>query len=298
MRSELSRRIEVAQQQLDALRRQVEAEPHSPALAAMWTGLAASLRDIEAAATDRAEADAALQASEARCRALSDDSARQILQGQKDAATQTLLRRETNHRVKNNLAALIGLLQMELAYRQAGDTTQYVRLVQDLSARIQSLLLVHNLLAAAQEGPVSLERLASLVMNMAPAVLAVQSTAVQMDISHFSVLLAPKQADALGLILNELTTNALKHAVRDGQPLQLSLRGSSAYLRVRLVFSDNGPGFPADVLQGQRRSVGLYLVRNLVEEDLRGTLELYNDHGAAVGLTFNLVDEPAGLAAD
>jgi two-component sensor histidine kinase len=291
MMSELSRRIVVAQQQLDALRRLAEAEPHSPALAAMWNDLALSLQRFQAVATDRTEADTALQASEARCRELADENARQLLQSQKDAATQALLRRETNHRVKNNLAAIVGLLQMELAYRHVADLTSYAHLVQDLSTRIQSLLLVHNLLAGAQEGPVSLDRLASLVMNVAPAMLPLQQATVQMDISPFPVLLAPRQANALGLILNELTTNALKYAAQDDRPLLLGLRGSRAGRRVELIFSDNGPGYPADVLQGQRQGVGLYLVQNLVENDLRGTVELHNDPGAAVSLTFGLADD-------
>ena len=240
----------------------------------------------------RAKAEAALRESEARYRDLAEENARLLGQSQKQAATETLMRREVNHRVKNNLAAILGLLQLELKYLQVEDPTPYQLMVQDLTARIQSLLLVHNLLAAAPDMPVPLTRLAAMVMRVAPALASRRQAFPQMDISPMPVPLTPKQANAVALILNELTTNALKYANRDDEPVQLCLEVSQTSDEVCLVYRDNGPGFPTEVLRGERQSVGLYLVRALAENDLEGRLELSNDRGAIVRLAFRLQTDP------
>jgi PAS domain S-box-containing protein len=239
----------------------------------------------------RAKAEAALRESEARYRELAEENARLLVQSQGEAAAKAFRLNEVNHRVKNNLAAILGLLQLELSYLRAEDPTPYHAMVQDLSARIQSLLLVHNLLSAAVEAPLPLARLASIVMRVAPAMLPRQQAPVQMEISPLPVPLTPKQANALGLILNELTTNSLKYAAQGSEPIQLRLHVTQANQEVNLVFRDSGPGFPAEVLQGVRPSVGLYLIQNLAESELNGKLELSNDEGAVVRLAFSLAND-------
>ncbi len=196
-----------------------------------------------------------------------------------------------NHRVKNNLAAIVGLLQMELAYARVEDPAPFRDLVQDLSARIQSLLMAHNLLSDAADEPLLLPRLASNVMGVAPAMLPRQLAPLQIEISPVPVPLYPKQANAVALVLNELTTNSLKYAARGDDPIRLHLDSRWSGQEVSVTFRDNGPGFPAEVLRGERQSVGLRLVRSLAEDDLQGKLELSNDKGAVVRLTFDLAED-------
>jgi len=83
--------------------------------------------------------EAALRTSEARYRELAEENARLLGQSRKDAETKAILLHEVNHRVKNNLAAIIGLLQLELRYLRGEEQTPYRLLVQDLTGRIQSL---------------------------------------------------------------------------------------------------------------------------------------------------------------
>lgn len=253
-----------------------------------------SIRDI----TDRVHAEqectaaqAALRESDARHRELILDNTRLLLQSQDEAAMKSQLLREVNHRAKNNLAAIVGLLQFELKYLDTGGPTPYQAMVQDLLARIQSLLLVQGLLSAATEAPMPLTRLATSVMRVAPALLPRQQAPLEIEVSPVPVPLTPKQANALGLILNELTTNALKYAAHDETPIQLRLLAHQAGQEVSLTFRDNGPGFPAEVLRGERQSVGLYLIRALAEHDLEGRLELTNDEGATIRLTFSLAED-------
>jgi PAS domain S-box-containing protein len=249
-----------------------------------------SNRELRAEVAARQQSELALRASEARYRELAEENARLLDQSQKDAETKAILLHEVNHRVKNNLAAIVGLLQLELRYLSVEAQTPYLSLVEDLTSRIQSLALVHNLLSASQWAPLSLEKLAENVMQIAPVMLS-RLQAVQMDIAPTPVLLNPKQASAVGLILNELATNSLKHGLRAHEPVCLSLQTSCSGDEVMLEYRDNGPGYPEEILQGARQSVGLYLLEALVEHDLNGQIALSNDHGAVVQLRFALAGD-------
>jgi two-component sensor histidine kinase len=105
------------------------------------------------------------------------------------------------------------------------------------------------------------------------------------DVSPSTARVAAKQANSLALILNELTTNAAKYAASEDR---------TAHIGVRIVsdgdtlieFRDDGPGFPDDVLRLERHNVGLYLVKLLVRDDLRGDCTLHNDGGAVITIRF------------
>ncbi len=193
----------------------------APVYHAMITDITARVRSEE----DRQQAEARLRASEGRYRELAQENARLLAQSRQEAETKTLRLHEVNHRVKNNLAAIIGLLQLDLRYLEAGQQTPYRSLVEDLTSRIQSLALVHTLLSAKRGAPLPLAELAENVMPIAPVMLSRQQP-VQLKISPTSVYLAPKQASAGGLILNELATNSLKHAPRPSGPICLYLHTS------------------------------------------------------------------------
>ena len=195
--------------------------------------------------------------------------------------------RESFSYPKNNLAAIIGLLYLEERYHPAGDRTPYATLVRDLTGRIQSLAVVHDLLSAGAWGPLPLTDLAEKVLNALLALRPPRHPA-QVEVQPSLVQLTSKQARALGMILGELATNALKYAARDDAPLRLSLRISLAGNEASLAFCDNGRGFPGEVLAGERHSVGLHLVKALAEQDLGGSTALRNDAGAVVEVRFAL----------
>ena len=235
----------------------------------------------------RTQAEAALRASETRYREVAEENARLLAQSRQEAETKAILLQEVNHRVKNNLAALIGLLQLELRYLEAGQPTPYRALVADLTGRIQSLAQVHNLLSVSRWAPLPLATLAENMLRIA-RVMQSRQEPVQLEISPTSVHLSPPQATAVGLILNELATNSLKHALRPNASIRLYLQAQLAGDEVDLEYRDNGPGFPDEILQGKRVSVGLYLIEALAEHDLEGKITFSNDQGAVARLRFAL----------
>ncbi len=228
--------------------------------------------------------DVRLLESLAATAAIAIENARLYDQVKQDAETKSLLLHEINHRVKNNLTAIIGLLYVEQRYAKAQDRPAWQSIVQDLSERIQGLAVVHSLLTASEWAPLSLSELALQIIHAALQMLP-SSQRVLVDVSPSPARVAAKQANSLALVLHELTTNTAKYAVSQDR---------TAHIGVRIVsdgdtlieFRDDGPGFPDDVLRLDRHNVGLYLVKLLVRDDLRGDYTLHNDGGAVITIRF------------
>ncbi|MFQ5399729.1 MAG: PAS domain S-box protein [Anaerolineae bacterium] len=213
------------------------------------------------------------------------EHARLYKQARQDAETKTMLLQEVNHRVKNNLSAIIGLLYAER--RQAAIEKQEWRQasISNLIGRIQGLATVHDLLSASQWTPVPLHRLASQVIHASLQALR-PDRKVDVNVPPSPVEVTPEQASGLALVINELTTNSVKYALGGRQRACVSVRISAKDGEVLFEFQDDGPGYPEEVTRLERHSVGLYLVQKIVTDDLRGELTLLNDDGAVTRIQF------------
>ena len=90
-----------------------------------------------------------------------------------------------------------------------------------------------------------------------------------------------------GLILNELISNALKHAFPGGRQgeLQITIR-ETENTEIEIVVRDNGLGLPDDVDIHAPRSLGLDLVSGLVKNQLDGQIEVKRDKGTEFRIKF------------
>lgn len=204
-----------------------------------------------------------------------------------------VLMREIHHRVKNNLQIISSLLAIEAA----GSTSELEQgRLQVTVTRVQSLALVHELLYGSELmssldlGTYASSLLVAIGNGMASApdcsINCPPGIHVDMDI-----------ATPVGLMLNELFTNALKHGGGPGGGasvvVDISLHPSPQSgqdARVRMLVRDHGAGFPREVLaRSGHRSTGLLLVENLCRQ-IRARLELRNVEGggACVEVDFAL----------
>jgi two-component sensor histidine kinase len=207
---------------------------------------------------------------------------------------ETLLK-EIHHRVKNNLQVISSLLSLQSDNLADADAR---RLFLDARDRVRSMALVHEKfyeshnLARIELG----EYLHSLMKDLLRAHTGLAST-VRFRIEQERVFLPVDLAIPCGLIVNELATNALKHAFygrADGE-IAIDLRLLDDQ-RIRIVIGDDGCGLPRGLDWGKSDTLGLRLVRMLTEQ-LNGTLELQDGPGTAFQLTFSVpVAEPLGEA--
>ncbi len=202
--------------------------------------------------------------------------------------------REAHHRIKNNLQAITDLLYLELASNNGAKGTEALRESMD---RIQAIALVHDLLS--QDRDVRIVDTRELTEALVPMALrsSMPDTGgvdLRLEVPQFP--LSSKKATSLALILNELITNAAKHAFKHafsaghacpgpaGGKLYVTLyqEGEELVLRVQ----DNGPGLPPGFDMNRDSHVGLDVVRILAERDLNGRFSLTHGDGVLAEVRF------------
>lgn len=214
------------------------------------------------------------------------ENARLYEQTRRDAETRAVLLQEVNHRTKNNLAAIIGLLHLEQRHDMSEEArTVYQTIMHDLISRIHGLATVHRLLSTADWSPILLSELATKVIHSALQALPLDKN-VTVEVSPSPVKIAPKLANTVALIINELTTNTVKYAWPTRDLGCISVRIELVNEEVLVEFHDDGPGFPAEVLSLEHHSIGWELIQTLVQQGLQGKVSLHNDHGAVAIVRF------------
>ncbi|GFK93857.1 Sensor histidine kinase TmoS [Fundidesulfovibrio magnetotacticus] len=194
-----------------------------------------------------------------------------------------MLLREIHHRVKNNLQIIMSLVNL-----QAADTEDPKELerAETLDRRIHSMALVHEQLYRTSD--FAAVDLANYIRDLAGKLAQTFDTDVGkacLEIETCPLSIGIDKAVPFGLLLNELITNAFKHAApgRGGWTLRITLerQGSQALLAVQ----DSGPGFPPGFDPENQKSLGFQLVMGLVHQ-IAGKLAIPHCSGARVEVLF------------
>lgn len=192
-----------------------------------------------------------------------------------------MLLRELHHRVKNNMQVISSLLAMQST---GGDPAVEQRL-EESQRRIRSIALIHEQLYRSTElahidVKAYLETLTSQLLQSFG-----KAGAVRLELEADALELDIDQSMALGLIVNELVTNALKYAYPDakGGVIRVSLREHPGGERVLLV-ADDGPGLGGRK-NGAAPGLGMSLVTTLARQ-LRGRVEIDGARGTLVRVFF------------
>jgi two-component sensor histidine kinase len=194
---------------------------------------------------------------------------------QAELAERDLMLRELEHRMKNNFQTVASLIQLQL--RRAADEPAREALRQALS-RVVSISEAHrNLYAGENVVAVNMTvYLKELCSNLADALFLGELVRLECRVEVGA--LDRDRAVAVGLIVNELVTNAAKHAFADGRPGQICVAFDRRGAGYRLVVEDDGRGLPADFAT-RSRGIG----RGLVEAFTRqacGSLTVGEGPGA------------------
>jgi len=199
-----------------------------------------------------------------------------------------ILLSEVHHRVKNNMQVISGLLALQA--RSAGNP-ELTRKLNESQSRILSMAMIHEKLYNSKD--FTRIDLAVYVRDLSEELFqAYKINPGKIDLivkTNGDVYLDVNKAIPCGLILNELISNALKHAFwgdRHGE-LQIIIR-ETKNTEIEIVVRDNGLGLPDDVDIHQPRSVGLHLVNGLVRNQLGGQIEFRRDAGTELRFKFPL----------
>ncbi len=217
--------------------------------------------------------------------AIAIENARLYEQTCQDAETQSVLLREVNHRVKNNLTSVLGLLYVARDHVAVTDRATYLATMNDLIGRVRGLATAHDLLSASKWTPLQLSDLVSRIIHVSLEALP-RDKQVSVRVSPSPICVTADQAHQLALVIGELTTNTAKHALKARAQAQITVRITREGDDTVCEFRDDGPGYTPDVLQSERHNVGFDLIHNIARNGLRGSLTLRNERGAVAVIRF------------
>jgi PAS domain S-box-containing protein len=209
----------------------------------------------------------------------------------KDALRQKdLLLREVHHRVKNNLQIIHSLLDLQAL--QCKDES-LIGMLRESQNRIRSMALIHQTLYQSHDlAQVDFGHFLNRLLSRLTEIYASPSRTISVHIDAHGVRLPINEAIPCGLIVNELASNALKHAFEDRSAgtISVDLR-EDADRWVELKVSDDGAGIPDDLDLLQTGSLGMQLV-SLLARQLRGQLDIQRSSPARFSLRFQLDKAP------
>lgn len=195
-----------------------------------------------------------------------------------------LMLQEIHHRVKNNLAAVSGLLQLQM---YETDDPVIRETLEESERRIQTMGLIHEKLYNSQNlDHISCDTyLDDLVETIRNTIGPEKEIAVTTDIAE--VELNIKKAVPFALLVNEVVTNSFKHAFKDQEAgvISIKLQKNEEQLHVRI--RDNGTGLPDNFSLENQDTLGMNLIQNFARQ-LEADLELGTDNGTYIDLKFNV----------
>jgi len=201
---------------------------------------------------------------------------------------ETLLK-EIHHRVKNNLQVISSLLSLQ-ADRM--DDKKALKAIQESQSRVKSMALVHqNLYQTDHLSNIEFQRyLEQLIGNMSASnKTAGQEVAMVINANGHSFNI--ETAVPLGLIVNELVSNAYKHAFTANAMgrIDVTIRSISDGIYY-LTVSDNGKGIEGEIDVKKSKSLGLKLV-NILSRQLKGKLNIKYEGGTAFEIEFQQISK-------
>lgn len=193
-----------------------------------------------------------------------------------------LLLKEIHHRVKNNLQIIMSLLNIQTS---KGEDITIDNFLEKAQSRIASMSLIHQSLYENEtldsiDFNVYINQLAVNLIHL----FGIEDKKIQLEITAKEIYLDLHTSISLGLILNELFTNALKYAFTDFKNAKISVSiETDDNEEFNLIFSDNGNGYLEK--NNSKKSLGLELIE-LLALQLGGSIEKQNSKGTKYFMNF------------
>ncbi|MGD8535065.1 MAG: PAS domain S-box protein, partial [Candidatus Aminicenantes bacterium] len=191
-----------------------------------------------------------------------------------------ILLQEVHHRVKNNMQIISSLLNLQSRHVKDKESLGLFKSSQN---RVKSMALIHERLYQSKD--FTRIDVADYVQNLTNHLFityGISKDAVKLKMNIKDIFLDINTAIPCALIINELVSNSLKHAFPNGKKGEIQISMSPLGKdEIELVVGDNGKGMPEDANLKNTKSLGLYLVSMLAEDQLHGEIKLDKTEGTA-----------------
>ena len=204
---------------------------------------------------------------------------------QSSLAEKEVLLREIHHRVKNNMQVISSLLNLQA---KGIEDPRLSKMFQESQSRVRAMALIHEILY--QSGQLARIDFGEYVTKLATSLVRMYGTEpgrINLSVRAENVTLGIDDTVPCGLVINELLSNSLKYAFRDGRTGEIRIEAEPVTNdRIKLVVRDDGIGIPAEVDIRNTDTMGMRLVIGLVESQLGGDVTLDRSQGTCFTVTF------------
>jgi len=193
-----------------------------------------------------------------------------------------VLLREIHHRVKNNMQIISSLLNLQIQYEILDET---VGVLKESHGRVKSMVMIHEKLY--QSDSFSKINFKEFLPNLVSDIFysyGIKTGTIGRELDIEDVNIGIDTAIPLGLIINELVTNSVKHAFPQSEGT-INIKLKSLPEQMVLIISDDGIGLPKNLNIEKTNTLGLQLVNSLVKQ-IDGEVEICRNNGTEFKITF------------
>ncbi|ADZ09286.1 signal transduction histidine kinase [Methanobacterium lacus] len=202
---------------------------------------------------------------------------------QKSLEEKEMLLKEIHHRMKNNLMVISSLLSLQSRYIKDEASKNIFKESQN---RARSMALIHELLYQSTDlKRIDFGKFINTLTGELYRIYISNQNLIKLNVDVESVMVDINTAIPLGLIVNELVSNSMKHAFPDGRNGNIKIKFCSTDDNYTLVVEDDGVGFPVDIDLYNTDSLGLRLVNSLTDQ-IDGKLFLDKTRGSKFIIKF------------
>ncbi len=199
-------------------------------------------------------------------------------------AQKELLLKELYHRTKNNMQVIISLLSLKAS---TIDDEALELVLQDVQNKIYSMAMVHEKLYQSKDlSNLELDDYILDLCNYLKESIADNEQHFTFSFDMEKIIILIDYALPIGLILNELISNIIKHAFSGSEPGEIKISLKRHNETISLDVKDNGKGLPAGFNYKDSNTLGLQTIFSLVESQLNGTVEFEDNNGVTCKIKF------------
>lgn len=215
---------------------------------------------------------------------------KRLFEYQKTNRENEILLKETHHRAKNNLQTLSSLLSLQI---MNSNNSESKKLLLDCKNRISTMAIIHETLNNSTNFRfVNAQNYFELLVGNLFQTFYSLSENIKIKKKISSMDIAIDISIPMGLIINEVVSNSIKHAFGNVEHPSVSINLKKVNTsKLLLEIADNGKGFPKDFNYDESNTLGLRLIKLLAENQLDGKLAISNSDR---GVKYSIVSSYRG----
>lgn len=190
---------------------------------------------------------------------------------------------EVYHRVRNNFQVIISLINLQI---ESIANPIAKKILIETNNRIEAMVLVHEMIyQSANLTEIEMKSYINNLVRLLTNAYVINDDKIKVLVDVDPISLPVDKAILCGLIINELVTNAIKHAFPRNKKGQITVSLKTLDESIKLCVKDNGIGIPTSFDMESCKTLGMQLIVHLAKQ-LEGDVRVKNDHGACFIINF------------